>query len=50
MKAAECFYCFRVFGNPDETRQAQVFEIASQSKLKLRVDKEIKSLKSMLIN
>ena len=29
--------------------EARVFEIASQSKLKLRIEKEIKSLKSMLI-
>ena len=32
--SAECFYCFEVFGMPDET-EAQVFEMASQTSVKI---------------
>ena len=41
---------FIVFRNPDETDEARVFEIASQSKLKLRSRKRNKIVKIRLPN
>ena len=39
---AECFYCFEVFGTPDETRTTSLNGMTSQSRLKIQCNKACK--------